>query len=248
MEWTDEGIVLNLHKHGEHDALLDCMTIEHGKHRGFVKAGLSKRQKPLLQPGNRLKLTWRARLEDNLGTYRIDPIHSPLGGLLSNRAALAALSASLAVFATTLPERDRHPDLYNGLKAYIDLLEYSEGDDVIFAAGLVKLEMGILAALGYGINLSECAATGTRKDLCYVSPKSAQAVSRAAGMPYQAKMLPLPDFLLENSHGAITHKDVYDGLTLTGYFLDRYIWAVYGKAQPAARERLVSGLLKTPQL
>ncbi|WND01983.1 DNA repair protein RecO [Temperatibacter marinus] len=242
MDWIDEGIVLNVSKHGENDALLECMTSAHGRHRGFVKSGMSKRQKAILQPGNLLKLSWRSRIEENLGHFRVDPIHSPLGGILSNRATLNCLSAIVSVYGSTLPERETHPELYLALQAYINLLEEEGHGLAILGAGIVKLEAGILSALGYGLNLEECAATGVKDDLIYVSPKSAQAVSKAAGDPYKAKMLPLPTFLLENPANPITHKETLNGLTLTGYFLDRYIWAVYKKGQPSARERVIHQL------
>lgn len=239
MDWTDEGIVLSVHKYGEHDALLECMTYAHGRHRGFVKSGMSKRQKPILQPGNHLKLHWRSRIEENLGTYKVDSIHNPLGGIFASREALTALSAAVSIYSTTLPERDPHTALYEALAAFVKLLEFEDADLATFAAALVKLESGVLDALGYGINLTECAATGVKDDLVYVSPKSAQAVCHSAGEPYHSKMLPLPSFLLENPVNAITHREAGQGLKLTGYFLDRYIWSVYAKGQPAARERLI---------
>jgi len=243
MEWQDEAIVLSAARHGEADALLEVMTQSHGRARGFIKGGLSRRNKANLQAGNRLAVTWRARLEENLGRFTVELLHSPLGLMLGDGMRLAALSALTSVVAATMPEREPHKSVYDGLAAVIALMEHENSSLANWGAALARFELGILKELGYGLDFSECAATGAIKNLVYVSPKSGRAVSAEGGAPYKEKLLALPAFLL-GKNADPENRDVFEAMRLTGYFLDRNIWGVRGKGQPAARERLMSSLVK----
>lgn len=244
MEWQDEGIVLSATRLGESDAVLEVMTRNHGRSRGFMKGGLGRRNKANLQAGNLLQVTWRARLETNLGRFTVELQHSPLGQMMGDGARLSALAAVASVVATTMPEHEKHEGVFTALSALIELLENEDGTAPIWASALARLELGILAELGYGLDLSKCAATGTKEELSYVSPKSARAVSAAAGQPYKSKLLTLPSFLLEGHNELPSAEQAADALRLTGHFLDRNVWTVHGKGQPAARERLFSSLFR----
>lgn len=244
MEWTDSGIILSLTRQGEHDAILEAITPDHGRHKGFVKAGMSRRQKGMLQPGNQVKLTWRSRIEENLGSFKFELLHSPLGMAMSSPVRLSAMTAALAVYAYSLPEREPHGPLYFALKAYLDLLEAEEITLLLLAVGLAKIEIGILRDLGFGLDFSECAATGVKSDLIYVSPKSGRAVSADAGRPYHSKLLALPEFMINPQVSCQKVKEALDGLSLTSYFLNQYVWIVRGTGQPASRERFISQLVK----
>ena len=237
MEWQDEAIVLSASRFGEHDALLEVMTPEHGRSRGFVKAGMSRRNKAVLQPGNKLAVTWRARLETNLGRFQVELVHSPLGLLISDPTRMAALAAVCAVVQSTMPERQKHDGVFDALAGYINLLEAEDGQLSVWGAALARIELGILAELGYGLDLSECAATGTTDGLVYVSPKSGRAVSSEAGAPYKSRLLALPSFMITDSFSEANPADVINGLKLTGFFLERQVWVVTGTGQPDARER-----------
>lgn len=237
MDWQDSGIILSLARHGEHDAVLEVLTAGHGRHRGFVKAGMSRRQKGNLQPGTRVEAHWYSRLEEALGRFTVEPFHNPLGLLMGDGRRLAALSAMLAVTAASLPEREPHGRVFVGLVALLDLLEDEASSLVHWGEGLVRLELGILADLGYGLDLSECAATGANDNLAFVSPKSGRAVSASAGAPYAERLLALPPFLLDTAAGRPSLREVANGLGLTGYFLDRHVWEVHGHGQPPARDR-----------
>jgi len=247
VEWTDEAIVLSAARLGDSDAVLEVMTPHHGRARGFIKGGLGRRNKANLQPGNQLAVTWRSRLETNLGRFTVELVHSPLGLMLGDGSRLAALSAVTATVASTMNERELHEGVYAGLKVVLDLLEHDSSGMQDWAAALTKLELGILSAVGFGLDLSECASTGTKENLIYVSPKSGRAVSGEAGMPYKGRLLDLPAFVASGAVSAPSLDDVINGLKLTGYFLERNIWIVHGKGQPAARERLFSSLLATVQ-
>lgn len=242
MEWTDEAIVLSASRFGENDAVLEVMSRSHGRARGFVKGGMGRRNKANLQPGNSLSLTWRSRIEANLGRFQLELIHSPLGNLISDGHRMEALAAVTAVVASTMPEREEHTYVYEALQAYVSLLEADGGAVSHWGAALAQIEYGILNELGYGLDLSECAATGTRDNLVYVSPKSGRAVSEAAGEPYKDKLLPLPAFLIGAQGAERSLNTVFLGLQLTGYFLERNVWIVAGNGQPDARERLTASI------
>ncbi len=244
MEWQDEGIVLSASRLGEHDALLEIMTKNHGRARGFIKGGMGRRNKANLQAGNYLSVSWRSRIETNLGRFTVELIHSPLGLMMGEGAKLSALATVTSVVATTMTERENHQSVFTGLKAIVDLLEDESSVQQEWATAITHLELGILQELGYGLDLSECAATGATDNLIYVSPKSGRAVSEEAGFLYRDKLLTLPAFLLAAASGSIKLEDVVNGLKLTGYFLDRNVWVVRNGGQPAARERFLSGLQK----
>jgi len=234
VEWRDQGIVLSVRPHGETSAILEVLTAEHGRHMGLVRGGASRRMKPVLQPGNSLTLTWRARLQEHLGTFTADLVKSRAGMLMEEPMALSGLLSVCAV-AGALPEREAHTPLYEALEILLESMD----DADIWPAVLVRWELGLLQELGYGLDLSRCAATGEREDLVFVSPKSGRAVSRGAGLPYKGKLLALPGFLMGAQAGGASMQDVADGLKLTAHFMDRYLFAPQERTLPDARRRLV---------
>jgi len=241
-EWTDTGIVLAAKPFGENDAILDVITPTQGRHSGFVRGGRGRRKRGLLQGGNILHVTWKARLENQLGGFAIEIIRSPLGNMFADSHRLMALSAAVSVLAQSLPERDPHQSLYEGLEAFLGLLEADESTPAMWGEALVRLEYMLLKELGYGLDFSACAATGVLDDLIYVSPKSGRAVSREAGKPYHDKLLSLPAFLLGEGPTRAGLDDVVPGLQMTGFFLTQQIWAVHDQAQPPSRDRFVHWL------
>ncbi len=236
MDWTDHGIVLATRKHGETSVVLSLLTHDHGRHAGLVRGGAGKRARGILQPGNLVSAHWRARLSEQLGTFTCELVRASAAGLLEDPLRLAGLSAACAMAETALPEREAHAALYDGL---LDLLAALPGDD--WPSRYVHWEMAMLRDLGFGLDLSECAATGRNDQLAYVSPKSGRAVSLAAGEPYRKSLLPLPAFLLTGMP-ATAAADVADGLRLSGYFLERHVFSHGTRGLPAARERLVERL------
>ncbi|WP_417317624.1 DNA repair protein RecO [Emcibacter sp.] len=242
MDWRDEGIILSLRKHGEFDAIIEVLTRGHGRHGGLVKGGMGRRQRGNLQPGNEVDLHWRGRLESHLGTYQVELIRSRSAAFLHLPQKLAVLNAVTAVLCACLPEREDHAPLLDGLIALLDVLEESSADVTEWGPLLVRWELGLLGELGFGLNLSHCAATGVTEDLIYVSPRSGRAVSGVAGRPYSDKMLPLPQFLLGNG-GEVTADDVRDGLHLTEFFLERHTLTPHSRKIPQARLMLMDHIL-----
>jgi DNA repair protein RecO (recombination protein O) len=240
MDWSDEGIFLSARPLGEANAIVELLTLGHGRHLGLVRGGRSRRIRPLLQPGNLLRVTWRARLSEHLGGFNVELIEAHAARVLDDAKALAAIS-SLTGLARFLPERDPHPELY---AATLHVLR-SFDDASVWPALLVRWELHLLQELGFGLDLSECAATGADADLAFVSPRSGRAVSREAGKPHCDKLLKLPAFLLEEGASA-DEADILAGFTLTGHFLERDVLAPHGLVLPQARERLIGLLARVP--
>lgn len=231
MDWTDRGIVLSARKHGETSLIVQLLTERHGRHGGLVRGGASSRARGLYQPGNLLAVHWRARLSEHLGNFSCEMITSTAATLLDNGGKLAALSSAAALTETALAEREPHADVFESFSGLIEALAAAE-----WAPAYVQFELGLLASLGFGLDLERCAATGTNDNLAFVSPKTGRAVSLSAGEAWRDKLLALPRFLLAGE--APAPGDVGQGLALTGYFLERHVFAPHGKRLPAARLRL----------
>jgi DNA repair protein RecO (recombination protein O) len=236
MEWTDDGIVLGTRRHGEANAILEVMTREHGRHLGLVRGGGGSRLRPVLQPGNTVRVVWRARLDEHLGNYTVEPLR--LHGASQLAASHVVYGVThLAALCRLLPERDPHPDVHGRLEVMLDRLD----DPPIAAAHMVLFELAMLTELGFGLDLASCAATGGADDLGYVSPKSGRAVSRQAGAPWQGRLLRLPAFLSETVSPSLD--DIADGFALTGFFLARHVLEPRGLAFAEARDGFVAAVL-----
>jgi len=237
MEWTDDGIVLSARRHGETSAIVTLMTRMRGTHAGLARGGAGKRGQGIYQPGNRVSARWRGRLAEHLGTLTCELTSAAAATLLDDPLRLAGLTSACAVCQKALPERQSHGPVYEGLDVLIGAL----GNGTSWGSAYVKWELGLLGELGYGLDLSCCAATGDTENLTYVSPKSGRAVSEAAAGPYKERLLPLPAFLLTEGAAGVPG-DVADGLKLTGYFLDTHVFAPHGWELPPARKRLADRL------
>lgn len=238
MDWRDEGVLLAVRRHGESAAIIEVFTPDHGRHAGVVPGGASRRLAPLLQPGSQLDLTWRARLEDHIGTFTVEPLRSR-AGVLGDRRALAALNAVCALLHTALPEREPHAALYAATIGLLDRL--GEGAD--WPLAYVRWELGLLEDLGYGLDLSACAVTGARDDLAYVSPRTGRAVARDAAGDWANRLLPLPPCLL--GQGPAGAGEIAAALRTTGHFLEHRLFPDLGsRPLPEARRRFAAMLAR----
>jgi len=239
MEWRDEGIILGTRKHGETSAILEVMTRAHGRHLGLVRGGRSRRMQPVLQPGNRVDLVWRARLDEHMGLYQVEPLELHAARLFDSACAVYGLQ-TLAAHLRLLPERDPHEDLYRTLALLVAHL------DEPAAAGelIVRFELLVLDELGFGLDLARCAATGRGDDLAFVSPKSGRAVSREAGQPWAERMLPLPAFLRRGAGVRPDLAAMEDAFRLSAFFFARHVYEPRGLEAPDARAGLIAALRK----
>jgi len=237
MEWRDEGIILGTRKHGETSAILEVMTRSRGRHLGLVRGGRSRKQQPVLQVGNKVDLLWRARLDEHLGTFQAEAIELNAARLFDSASAIHGLQ-TLASHLRLLPERDPNERLYETLCLIIEHL-----DDPLAAGELVvRFELLLLDELGFGLDLTRCAATGVRAELVYVSPKSGRAVSREAGEPWRDRMLDLPAFLLGGSGMRADHASIEQAFRLTGFFFSRHVFEPRGLTEPESRTAFIGAL------
>ena len=237
MEWEDDAYVLSARAHGESGAVVEILTAEHGRFAAHVAGGASRKLKPILQPGSRVIARYRSRVSEQLGSASLEPVGEGPSALFDDALALAGLSAAAATAAGALPEREAHAGVFFGLEALILSLAQPE----VWPAVYVRFEAGLLQDLGFGLDLSRCAATGAVDDLIYVSPRTGRAVSRQAGEPYKDRLLKLPPFLL-GAQAGLAVGDVDLGLILTGHFLEQFVFAPLNRPLPPARVWLVDRL------
>jgi DNA repair protein RecO (recombination protein O) len=228
------AIVCALRQHGEHGVVARLMTEEAGLVPGYVRGGRSRRLRPILLPGNLVAAEFRARSEEQLATLTIELVTSR-APLIGEPLAAAAIEWVCALTATVLTEQHPYPRIHQGLAGLLGAIEAAPTVRG-WAAALVRYELLLLAELGFGLDLGRCAVTGGSEDLAWVSRKSGVAVSRAAGEPYAARLLPLPRFIVEGGHAG--WEDLFAGLRLTGHFLERDLLEGRRSELFAARERL----------
>lgn len=238
MDWRDEGVLLAMRPHGETSAIIEVLTAAHGRHAGVVRGGTSRRMAPLLQPGSGVRLDWRARLGEHIGTFTVEPVQSR-AHLMADRLSLAGLSSVCALLRAALPEREPCPGVYAATQALLHEIGAAN-----WTAAYLRWELQLLEELGFGLDLTSCAVTGASEGLAYVSPKSGRAVSVAGAGDWAERLLPLPEGL--TGAGPLSAEAVTLGLRLTGHFLDRGLRPVLqDRPLPEARTRLVD-LLERP--
>jgi len=240
MEWHDIGFVVAVRRHGESALIVELLTREHGRHLGLVRGGQSPKARAVLQPGNEVAAAWRGRLPEHLGNIGCELVRAHAGRLIDDPGRLGGLAAATALVAATLPEREPHTDVFAAFAALLEAFDSATD----WPAHYVGWECSLLAALGFGLDLTRCAATGNTVDLAYVSPRTGRAVSRSAGLPFHDKLLVLPDFLWRDVPAG--PDEVALGLRLTEHFLLHHVLLPQGKALPAARARLVERMRQRP--
>ncbi|MGN7438306.1 MAG: DNA repair protein RecO [Alcanivorax sp.] len=231
-QWQDQSVVLAARGHGENGAIVSLLTRHHGRQAGYVRGASSSKNRGTIEIGNIVDANWRARTSENLGSVNMELNRSTAARIMHDPLKLAALQAACALCDQALPEREGHEGLYDGFLALLDILE---GD--VWEEGYVMWEIALLKELGFSLDLTRCAGGGDDSDLAYVSPKTGRAVSQAVAEPYKDKLLPLPAFL---RHGVRqgSDNDIIDGLGLTRYFFEHWVFAHHNRGLPEARHRL----------
>ena len=234
MEWRDQGILLATRRHGETSAIIEMFTPTQGRHAGIVRGGTSRKIAPILQPGAQLDVAWRARLQDHIGSFTVEPVRSRAAVAMEDRMALAGLNTVTALLSFCLPEREAHAGLYARTEALLDLLGQSD----VWPLAYLQWEVRLLEEMGFGLDLSACAVTGTNETLDYVSPKTGRAVSAQGAGDWAARLLPLPDVLL--GKGDAPDAEIAQGFVTTGHFLHAHLARSLGdRPLPEARARYV---------
>ncbi len=235
MEWSGEGLIIGVRRHGETSVIVEAMTPDRGRHLGLVRGGRSRKLAATLQPGNQVQLHWRARLDEHLGMFSVELIKPRAADLIADRTRLYAAQL-LCAHLRLLPERDPHERLYRMASEIMD-----DGNELVELAQMISIfEFTLLDELGFGLDIASCAVTGATEGLAYVSPKSGRAVTAEAGAKYLDKLLPLPAYFttFENAPA----EQVQDGLRLTGHFLAMHVWNPRQIEVPTTRDQLVASL------
>jgi DNA repair protein RecO (recombination protein O) len=238
MDWHDHGTILSLRPHGETSAIIEVFTHAHGRHAGVVRGGASRKMVATLQPGSHVVVAWRARLQDHIGAYTVEPLRSRAGAL-SDRLALMGLNSVCALLAFALPERAPHPALYAATEPLFEVIAAAHPGWIV---DYLHWEIALLDELGIGLDLGRCAVTGTREDLAFVSPKSGRAVSRSGAGDWAPRLFPLPPCLL--GQGPATIEEIGQGLRISGHFLDRFAADHSHRPLPEARNRLIDAIAR----
>jgi DNA repair protein RecO (recombination protein O) len=237
IEWRDEGALIRVRKHGESSAIIEVFTPSRGLTAGIVRGGTSRKIAPTLQPGAQLDVTWKARLEDHLGSFTVEPIRSRTAQVMQDRLALAGLNAVTGLLSFLLPDREAHAQLYARTIQLLDLL----GQNDVWPLAYLQWEVALLDEMGFGMDLSACAVSGLNDDLFYVSPRTGRAVSRLAAGEWADRLLPLPHVLL--GKGDADLNEIVLALRTTGHFLNNHLAKSLGDLPiPEARQRLIDAM------
>ena len=240
MEWHDDGLIIGTRLHGETSLICEVMTRGHGRTLGLVRGGRSRTQQPALQPGNVVSVTWRARLEEHLGHFTVEPLAFNAATLLATATGVHGI-ALIGAHLRLLPEREALPGVYEAVVAMIDHLDAARDAGELMA----RFEIALLDELGFGLDLSCCALTGARDGLAWVSPKTGRAVTRDAGTPWADKLLALPEFLRSGANMRPDIAMLASAFALTGHFLQRHVYEPRGLAPPPARESFVRAVMRS---
>ena len=243
IEWRDEGVLLAVRKHGEAAVIVEVFTEHHGKHAGVVRGGAGRRQGPVLQPGGQFEVVWKARLEEHMGAFTVEPLRSRAAQVMADPLALAGLTSVVGLLNFALPERELHAALYGASINLLDLMCVTDAWPLAY----LHWEMQLLEDLGFGLDLSCCAVSGTTEDLAYVSPKSGRAVAEHHAGRWKIQLLPLAPCMIGQS--VADNGEIAAGLRTTGHFLEKWLAPSLGdRGLPLARQRLVERLFRTARL
>ncbi|MBS0386682.1 MAG: DNA repair protein RecO [Proteobacteria bacterium] len=236
MQWVDDAIVLGARPFGEGKLVAEVFARGHGRFGGVVHAG--RKTLPIVQSGNVVHAGWKARLAEQLGFFQpLELVEPHATRLLDDPMALAGLSSAVALIRSTTPERHAYPQLYDALMVLIEAMPQDE----VWPALYARFELGLLAALGYGLDLSRCAVTGETENLGWVSPRTGRAATVEAGAPHADVLLKLPAFLVDPD-AELAEGDVAHAFALSGFFLERRLFDVKGEGMPEQRRRLIERL------
>lgn len=240
MEWRDQALILGGRRFGESGLILDVLTATRGRRSGLVYGGASKKKRPQFEPGNSMELSWSGRLEEQLGRFTVAEVTvSRAGRYLERPEALSAITTISSLLRGAVDEGDAAGSaLYGPTTLLLDALETWP----VWPALYARWELGLLSALGFGLDLDKCALSGANDGLTHVSPKTGRAVRGSEAEGYVDRLFPLPSFLLDSRALAMA-EDIENALQLTGYFLEERLFSAVHKPIPPARARLVPKLV-----
>ena len=240
MNWTDEGLLLSVNPHGEKSAIIQVLTRTKGLHAGIIQNAFSRKMSSTLQPGSQLHLNWSSRLEEHLGSYKVDLLKTRADIFLGNKLALDVFNSLSSLCISILAERDPMPEFYKITVKFLDQIVNQAKWEFLY----LDWELQLLTSIGYGLDLKKCVATGTTDNLFYISPKSGKAVCKEKGLKYDKKLLRFPDILKDKKKdNEFSRSELVAGLSVTGFFLKKWItYSLQNKQTMSIRQRLIDTL------
>ena len=240
MNWTDEGILLSVNPHGEKSAIIQVLTRTKGLHAGIIQNAFSRKMSSTLQPSSQLHLNWSSRLEEHLGSYKVDLLKTRADIFLGNKLALDVFNSLSSLCISILAERDPMPEFYKITVKFLDQIVNQKKWEFLY----LDWELQLLTSIGYGLDLKKCVATGTTDNLFYISPKSGKAVCKEKGLKYDKKLLRFPDILRDKEKdNEFSRLELVAGLSVTGFFLKKWItYSLQNKQTMKIRQRLIDTL------
>lgn len=240
MQFSDEGYIIKLLRHGENSLVVTVLSSEHGKVAGYVQGGLRKKNLGMYQLGNAISFNAYGRLEENLPQFRgVELVRAHAVSFMSDARKLVVLTAFCELMNVCLPEKEPLENLDFYIKDFMDGLEKPD-----WLAKYALIEFHLLEFLGIGLDLSMCAATGTTENLAFVSPKSGKAVCLEAGLPYKEKLFNFPHYAVDKNV-VPTSLEVADLLEMTAFFLRKNFFQIHGLKFPNNRDSLLCHLKLT---
>ena len=249
-EWNDVGIVLSAKKYGEKGLIVNILTETHGRYVGWLNNYKTKNILSSVQPGNLVKVVWKSRIIEQMGNFKIELISSISGKIFDEKLKLQALTSLCSLLEKFLPERQIYSEVFNATKAFLDFIVINdEVDNEQWIKWYVKWEIGLLSSIGFSLDLKQCAVTGQKNNLHYVSPKTGKAVSGDGAGKFAPKLLKLPKFLGgAEVIGSSVHEEIIMGLNLTTYFFKNKLLSSINDTRlmnlPNPRDRLENMIKK----
>ncbi len=233
MQWQEQSIVLSVKPFSENCRIVSVFNRTMGKTSGLVKG-----TKSVINIGDISDVIWKGRNADQLGTFKIETVFSPFSFVFENPLEILAIDSVCTLCSNGLPDKAPHEKLFDSVKRF--LLELVHDDWLL---NYVFFEKMFLSEVGIGLNLSQCAVTGKKEGLFYVSPRTGKAVIKEVGEKYKDRLFVLPKFLL-NAEDDPSNEDILLALKITQHFLKIYFYGISSRELPMSREYLVQGLIK----
>ena len=240
MNWNDEGLLLSVNPHGERSAIIQVLTKTKGLHAGIIQNAFSRKMSSTLQPSSQLHLIWSSRLEEHLGSYKVDLLKTRADIFLGNKLALDMFNSLSSLCISTLAERDPMPEFYEITVKFLDQIVSKKKWEFLY----LDWELQLLTSIGYGLDLKKCVASGSTENLFYISPKSGKAVSKEKGLKYHKRLLRFPNILRDKKQYIdFSRSDLVSGLSVTGFFLKKWLsYSLQNKQTMKIRQRLIDTL------
>ena len=224
MNWQDKGYLLSLNKYNENSSIAEFYTENNGKIIGVIFGSTSKKIKSYLLIGNKFHINSKIREDGRLGYLKveIDEIKTPV--YLENKKKLFCIIYCMNLIKILTAENENNIEIYNLLEKLFKLIESDN-----WLVEFLYLELNILKSVGYDINFRD-----------YVVDKN---INGQIKYIVDSSQKIIPNFLIDKNISPENLKDIYNGFSIVGDFLDKTIIKPNNKNYPSSRNDFLN-LLK----